>query len=262
MTGKEKILIGFAFLTPLLSASYFYSEINRTPATITQLCNASAYQTEKMEVQRLVRERIDAIKAGENLPLLLPVEFIFTTGDRQDSSSYLSHLRSIMRVNDDGETLIQTSDKSLSYLTDHRFARKEFISGRRKYFSVVEVKRIKMAFPPENAESQFRNVLHDYVSHFELTGELNIAHLILADIRNPIAPHLKDVPFMKVLKKKDEMIETFGKDRIVDGVKYSAYEGMPKMIDRFSCETFSSILTTSFRISKGRELHAEILNEP
>jgi hypothetical protein len=113
--------------------------------------------------------------------------------------------------------------------------------GEKKYFSTVEVKDFKI-----NSE------LVDYVSRFELTGHLETGHIVLAHINNPIAPHLKGVPFMNAIKKEDEMQKALAQ----------TYVGIPKMIDRFSCETFSSILTTSFRVTKGRELHAEVLNEP
>jgi hypothetical protein len=258
MTGKDKLLIGFAFLTPLLSASYFYTEIKRHPASETRICNNSAYEQEKRDVIRLVKERIDAIKAGDNLALLLPVEFIFTTGNRDDPHSHSSHLKSILRINDDGETIIQTSDAGQSYLTDHRQARRDFLTGKRKYFSLVEVK----AFTKSPADTHFKHVLYDYVSHFEATGELNVADLILADIRNPIAPSLKNVPFIKILKQKNEMVSIFSRDRVIAGMSYNAYEGMPRMVDRFECESILSILTTSFRMTKTRELHAEMLNEP
>lgn len=283
MTAKKKLLFGFALFTPLLTVSYFYTQAVLVPRSEIKLCDEKSYKKEKLEVQRIVRERIEAIKAGENLPLLLPVEFIFTTGDRHDADSYLSYLRSIMRANDDGETIIQTSDDRLSYLTDHSIARKQFLSGSRKYFSVVEVKSLNTdeaaityssfkklnkfsALDPLNifrahAESGLKGVRYDYVSHFELTGEIGIAQIILADIRNPIAPHIKGVPFMKLVKQRNEMMATFSRDRMVNGFSYSPYEGMPRMIERFKCESTSTILT-SFRITQGQELHAETVPTP
>jgi hypothetical protein len=282
MESKRKLLLVLATLSPVFATAILVLKDFRKQ-TRTETCNGQSYSHEKSIVQKLVKERIDAIKAGENLPLLLPVEYIFTTGDKHDASSYLSYLRSIMRSNDDGESIIQTANSKVSYVTDHSHAKQDFLTGKMKYFSVVEVKEFNSSNPSEtysrfkqknhfsdldswnifkaHASSGLKELTEDYITHYESTGELAMANIILADLRNPIAPHHQGIPFTKMLKKRNEMIATFSKERHVQGYDFKPYDGMPQIIKRFNCETMSAQLTTSFRVTQEQELHAEHVPE-
>ena len=180
---------------------------------VTPADGSTSYEFEKAVVEKLVEERINEIKTGSNLPLLIPVEYVFTTGDKHDAISNLAYKRSILRKDHSGETIVQTAGSTI-YVTDHNKARTDFINGKMKYFSVVEVKDVKNDYNQVYSEkfnipgistwsvyqahtlSGLTTVASDYISHFTTTGLLPVANIFIADIRNQTVPALADKPFM------------------------------------------------------------------
>ncbi len=97
----------------------------------------SAYEIEKKYVQRLAVERLKKINEGENLPLIVPVEYSLSTGDKHDKISYMAYVRSILREDHSGKGYLETSNKT--YKVDTVTAKSEFLEGKMQYFSIVTV---------------------------------------------------------------------------------------------------------------------------
>jgi hypothetical protein len=173
---------------------------------------SNSREFEMAVVKKIVEDRIKAIKAGQQLPLLIPVEFTFSTGDKHDKISYMAYRRSILRNDHDGISYLPTGKHT--YVVEHDVARSHFIDGRFKYYSFVEVKSIVA-----NGESAFRNFvkgqpfdawiaynmhleasglknIQDYVGNYDKTKELPMGRLFLADVRDQIVPNSNKVGTM------------------------------------------------------------------
>jgi hypothetical protein len=165
---------------------------------------ATSRDFELAVVKKIVEDRIKAIKAGQQLPLLIPVEFTFSTGDKHDKISYMAYRRSILRNDSDGISYLPTAAKT--YVVEHDVARSHFVSGRFKYFSYVEVKSTEASGAPAfnnfikgqpfdgwSAYSMHLvasgfNKIQDYMDNYNTKKELAIGRLFLADIRDDIVP--------------------------------------------------------------------------
>lgn len=179
----------------------------------------TTYDFEKAVVEKMVEDRIAEIESGEDLPLLIPVEFQFTTGDKHDWLSYMAYNKSILRSDSDGESIIQTKNHDVAYQVSHEKAREDFISGKMKYFSFVEVKqKLSQSYGTTygNYKTKWKltglntwqllqshllsglpTVNGDYIQHVKATGTLPYSSLNLADIRSPIVPELSDIQLMQ-----------------------------------------------------------------
>lgn len=155
-------------------------------------------------VRKIVEKRINAIKAGEQLPLLIPVEYTYSTGDKHDPISYMAYRRSILRNDSNGTSYLTTG--SQTYEVEHDNARSHFLEGRFKHFSFVEVKSVR-----PNGQEAFANFvkdtalnpwvaynlhlegsglkdIQDYMANYDAKKELPYGRLYLADIRDEILP--------------------------------------------------------------------------
>lgn len=103
----------------------------------------SAYEIEKKYVQRIAFKRLEKIKAGKDLPLIVPVEYSLSTGDKHDKISYMAYDRSILRSDYGGTSYLETSNKT--YTVDGSSAKSDFLKGKMQYFSFVEVKNSKVS---------------------------------------------------------------------------------------------------------------------
>lgn len=164
-------------------------------------------------VKKIVEDRIKEIKAGKNLPLLIPVEFTFSTGDKHDKISYMAYRRSILRNDTDGVSYLPTAKHT--YVVEHENARSHFIDGRFKYYSFVEVKSIApkgdavfadfvkgQPFSDKWAAYNMHLLggglsgIQGYVDHYDAKKELPVGRLFLADIRDDILPISKAIGSM------------------------------------------------------------------
>lgn len=109
-------------------------------------------------VQRCTKERYDQERAeaiqlvtNDTTNTLIPVRFSISAGDPHDEVSALAYRRSILRVDDDGETDVYVSPRSVRYyrtsqpqtfryVADHTEARERYIKGKKCFFDVIKVK--------------------------------------------------------------------------------------------------------------------------
>lgn len=165
----------------------------------------TTYDIEKAYVQKLALERMLEIKNGKNLPVLIPVEYSLSTGDKHDHISYMAYKRSILREDYEGESLIETSNRT--YVVNGERAKKEFLVGKMQYFSVVEVKGVKASSHANYADfsqGQPFSSWHAYNMHKIGSGlstisdykeildkkqkDVPVARLYIADVRQDILP--------------------------------------------------------------------------
>lgn len=161
-------------------------------------------------VKKIAEQRLQDINAGKTgpdgkpLPLLIPVEFTFSTGNKHDTTSYMAYRRSILRNDHDGVSYLQTSKNT--YIVNHEEARANFIEGKNLYYSLVKVDKVEpdynkayanfvknqkfgiwAAYNLHKVGSGLSNI-EDYVAHYNTKKELPVGRIFLADVRDEITP--------------------------------------------------------------------------
>ena len=183
----------------------------------------SSYDLEKVYVKKQAMQRFEDIKNGVKgadgkvLPLLIPVEYSFSTGDKHDRNSYMAYWRSILRKDHNNISYIQPDnlawkhkdDRFLTYKVDSERAKKDYVSGKMQYFSLVEVKENMLArsknfidFSKESGARfsywqawNYHNTgsglkgISNVARYMEEEGDAPIAKIYLADIRDEILPY-------------------------------------------------------------------------
>lgn len=137
LTGVDSLFDSVTPANPFLASS-------EDEVTFVRRCRPEDYEIERQE----------ALAAAANDPenQTIPVRFAISTGDKMDETAHFAHLRSILRSDDDGETLVyigphnafkyRNNHGAKHYITDHTSARDAYIKGERCFFSTIKVKQL------------------------------------------------------------------------------------------------------------------------